>query len=123
MSLAFLSLMLHQQLVITANIPGQQLKNDLEKIILKHQGAVAMEVIAESPFGGLQTVRVYEIQESGTVITTTNDTNHFEEQDSQEPNGKFVYSAMVAYLGFQKNSPVERALNDDVLALENHYLK
>jgi len=115
--------MLHQQLQITAALPGQQLKTDLEQIILRHHGEVAMEINAASPFGGMQTVRVYEIPLAGTVITTTNDTNHFEEQDPQEPSGMFSYSALVSYLGFQPNSPIEIGLKNDILALESYHSK
>lgn len=93
--------------IVTLYLPKQakteELRNDLEEIIVEYQGKKATYFAFPLPYAvGL--AQVYEIPAKGTVITITNDGNIFHDEHIHVPGGALYYNARILFLGFNEET-------------------
>lgn len=107
-------------LTVPESVTSKKLKTDLDGIIRQHKGYLSFNIDSPSQWGS-QDIRIYEIPLTGTVTTMTNERNYFEANAPQFPTGKLIYSAFVAYTGFDENSQEFKRLAEEILDLERRY--
>ncbi|MEK6809492.1 MAG: hypothetical protein AABY40_02360 [Nanoarchaeota archaeon] len=107
-------------LYLPTEIETARLRKDLEEIIANYCGKEKTYFAFPLPYAvGL--AQVYEFPSKGIVITVTNDTGIFCEENLPVPGGKLWYNAKIYFLGFDEEALEFQGLRQNFEYLNSKY--